>query len=326
MKTSYYRLLRLAVIATGFAFIAVFLLLMIPRLGEVLPFDAWVFLIRGAILMAVGLIIAFKLPHANEHIFFALFLVNFGFNSWLSFNPVFWLVGALSWSLTSASFVYAMMKYPGVSARELYQNYLARRRPLYKRPVLFFTDDKKFWLIFFPVLIGLRIAVTVTSSAVFSQIVNVVVIFCGLIYFRISYNLAGKADRSRLAWIIWGVVVTLLLTMVEVVVRIFYPEAPQAIYQVLAALKAATVCISLVMGVFLSGFLDSALVGRGTIVYSAIFLSVVFLFSFVEHFIEHEIATLIHIETDMASAFLAGFLALLIQPLHEKLEHKLPKF
>jgi hypothetical protein len=35
---------------------------------------------------------------------------------------------------------------------------------------------------------------------------------------------------------------------------------------------------------------------------------------------------MLHIENDLLNAFLAGILALLIQPLHKKLEKILPKF
>ena len=327
MTTSHYRLLRLAILVMGVAYTDIFLIRLIARIGEDLLFLDWVFLVRGVILMCIGIVIAIKLPRTNEHIFFALFLVNFALYSWLASDLRESISDTLAWSATAGSFIYAMIVYPGTSAASLYWEYFAAKRtPLfYKRAILFFTQAKHFWLIFFPVLIGAR-ALAFSDSDVIKESLNILVVLSGLVYFRISYNLAGKTDRSRLAWILWGAIVSLVLTLVDVLIKIFYPAAPPIVSEILIALTAATICISIIMGVFFAGFLDTGLVLRGTIVYSAIFLSVVFLFSFVEHFIEHEIAAIMHIENDMVSAFLAGFLALLIQPLHKKLEHILPKF
>ena len=273
------------------------------------------------------MLIAIKLRKLNEHIFFALFLVNYAFNSWLMIIPTSWIINALSWSVTAGSFVYAMIKYPGESARSLYEGYFSKKkRPTaFTKAVLFFAEDKHFWLIFFPMMIGLQVAGHFLPGVFFNTL-NIVVNICGLIYFRISYTLAGKTDRSRLAWILWGIVAALVVTLVELLINIFYPEASPVIFQVSFALTAAIICISVIMAVFFAGFLDTGLVVRGTIVYSAIFLFVVFLFSVIENLIEHHLAAMLHIENDMVSAFLAGFLALLINPLHKKLEHVLPKF
>ncbi len=326
MKTSQYRLLRLAILVMGAGYTAIFLIRLISRISDELPFETWVVLVRGVILMTIGLVIAIKLPRANEHIFFALFLVNFALTSWTKlYDDLPWELEALSWALTAGSFVYAMIKYPGEKAGALYTEYLAGKRAIIQRPVLFFTDDKKFWLIFFPSLIMLR-AFGDLYSNVLSDALNIIVNLCGLVYFRISYSLAGKTDRSRLAWILWGLVVALVVTLIELLIKIFYPQVPPVFFLITFALTSGTISIAIVMAVFFAGFLDTGLVLRGTIVYSVIFLSVVFLFSFVEYFVEHEIAALMHIENDMISAFLAGFLALLINPLHKRLEKVLPKF
>ena len=317
----------MAILLMGLAYTTIFLLRLIAFTSEELSFESWIFLIRGVILMAIGLTIVIKLPRANEHIFFAMFLVNFACTSWLAIGETYWIADVLVWALTAGGFVYAMIKYPGESAASLYAEYFSRKKKSvwYKKPVLYFADAKHFWLLYFPAMILLRASGHFISE-VFLDALNIIVNISGLIYFRISYSLAGKTDRSRLAWILWGVVLALLITLVELLVRIFYPEASAEIFRITFALTAATISISIIMGVFFAGFLDSSLVLRGTIVYSAVFLSVVFLFSFVEHFVEHGIAVMFHIENDMVSAFLAGFLALLIQPLHNKLESKLPKF
>ena len=326
MTRTHYRLLRTAVFLLAIAYSAVFLAWALPRSAEDFSFTMWVFLIRGVILMSVGIVITFKLRHTNEHIFFALFLVNFASNSWHVLETPHWTVALLSWSLTAASFVYAMIKYPGPSAHSLYATHFAHRRSpaLYKKIVLFFTPDKHFWLIFFPALIAARI-VAVFFSDVLSQSLNILVILAGLVYFRVSYRIAGHAGRSRLGWVLWGAVVVLVLTLISVLIGIFYPEAPPVVWYTITALTAATVCISVVMGVFFAGFLDTELVLRSTIVYSAIFLVVVFLFSFIETYILHTVSHLLHIQSEMAGAFLTGLLALIVTPLHNKIEHVVKK-
>jgi len=328
MKTAQYRILRLAILAMGCAYTAIFLIRLVPRIGEELPFDTWVMLIRGVILMAIGLFIVLKLLHANEHIFFALFLVNFAWTSWTKLFENFpWQLDAITWALTAGSFVYAMIVYPGATAVSLYADHFARKQKAvwYRIPVLFFTDAKHFWSIFFPALIVLRASGHFLSD-VFLDGLNILINISGLIYFKISYSLAGKTDRSRLAWILWGVVVALVITLVELLLRIFYADVSPDFFQITFALTSATICISIIMGVFFAGFLDSSLVVRSTIVYSAVFLAVIFLFSFIEHYILYGLSVVLHIEGGMTAAFLAGFLSLAVQPIHKFLEHKLPKF
>lgn len=327
MKTSHYRLLRLLILMMGGAYCAIFLFRLITRSDSDLSLLNWVFLIRGIIVMLVGLVIAIKLPKTNEHIFFALFLVNFAFYSWLYIGERMWILDTLAWSVTAGSFVYSMIVYPGTSAARLYSEYFkARHHPnWYKRVVLYFTALKKFWLIFFPMLIIARsLAFFLSDTA--SESLSIFVLVCGLIYFRISYNLTDKTDRSRLAWILWGAILSVLLTLSDVFIQIFYPSAPVMISEIIIALTAGIVCLSIIMGVFFAGFLDSGLVVRGTIVYSAVFFSVIFLFSFIEHYILYGLSVMLHIDGGMTAAFLAGFLALLVQPIHNKLEKKLPKF
>ncbi len=327
MKITQYRLIRGTMLAMSGIFSAIFLYWIFSDSIEDLTFEKWVFLIRGVILMTIGIVVVIKLPRMNEHIFFALFLINFSFTSWLALESPVWQIDSFFWALTAGSFVYAMIKYPGASAQALYANYFKQKHApaIYKAPVLFFTDDKKFWFVFFPLMIIARIAGHFLSN-VFMDALNIVVNISGFIYFRISYNLAGKADRSRLAWILWGLVVALVVTLVELLIKVFYPDAAQIIFHFTFALTSATICIAIIMGVFFAGFLDTALVLRGTIVYSIMFLAVIFLFSFIEHYIEHGLAMMLHIESDLISAFMAGFLALAIQPVHKKLEHILPKF
>ena len=326
MTTRHYRLLRIAIFVMALTYTAYFLAWALPHSPEDFSFTVWVFLIRGVILMSIGVIIAIKLRRTNEHIFFALFLINFASNSWHILETSHWTVDVLSWSLTAVCFIYAMIKYPGASAQSLYASHFAHRKSpkIYKKFVLFFTADKHFWLIFFPALIAVRIA-AIFFSDVLSQSLNIFVILAGLVYFRISYRIAGDAGRSRLGWVLWGAVVVLLLTSVNVLIQIFYPEAPPVVWHALTALTAATVCISVVMGVFFAGFLNTELVLRSTIVYSAIFLVIVFLFSFIEHYILHTISYLLHIESEMAGAFLTGTLALIVTPLHNKIEHLVMK-
>lgn len=327
MKTLNYRLLRSAILILGIAYSTIFLFRILSRTGGDLSLLNWVFIIRGVIVMAVGIVVAAKLPRTNEHIFFALFLVNFAFYSWLTIDNSFWVIDALTWSVTAGSFIFAMIVYPGTSAASLYTEYFkARHHPQwYKKAVLFFTAPKKFWMIFFPLLIAAR-SLAFFSSDTASESLSIFVLICGLIYFRISYNLAGKTDRSRLAWILWGATLSVLLTLTDVLIQIFYPSAPVMISEIIIALTAGIVCLSIIMGVFFAGFLDTGLVVRGTIVYSAVFLSVIFLFSFIEHYILYGLSVMLHIDGGMTAAFLAGFLALAVQPIHNKLEKKLPKF
>jgi len=325
MTTTTYRIVRLAIIIMGAAYTAIFLSQFIGQTGEALHFEKWVLLVRGIILMAIGLTIALKLANPNEHIFFAFFLVNFALTSWLFLFKPFWALDAITWALTAGSFVYAMIKYPGASAHKLYAEYLENKRGIYKRPILFFTDDKKFWLTFFPALIIIR-ALGYLYSDNLSDALNIIVNISGLIYFRISYGLADKTDRSRLAWILWGLITALVVTLIELLIRIFYPEASLVFFQLTFALTSGTICIAIIMGVFFAGFLDTALVLRGTIVYSVMFLAVIFTFSVIEHYIQHGLAIILGIESDLINAFLAGILALAVQPIHKKLEHILPKF
>jgi hypothetical protein len=324
MKTTSYRALRLAMIGLAIGY-SIFFLFKLFSYQKDFSFDDIVFIIRGIILILIGLIIAIKLPRSNEHIFFALFLINFALTSWMFLFEASWITEAITWAFTGGSFVYAMLKYPGTSAQVLYKSYLANKRLLYKNSVLFFTDDKKFWLIFFPLLIILRIIGHFTTAN-FLAALDIVVNIAGLLYFRISYSLAGKSDKSRLAWILWGAVLTLAITIIELLVKIFYPEITPLFFQITFGCATATICISIIMGVFFSGFLDTALVLRSTIVYSTMFLVVIFFFSVVENILEHKLSHMLGIENDLINAFLAAFLALAIQPLHKKLEHILPKF
>src|ERR1051325_7506296 len=163
MQTTIYRFLRLGMIGLGIFYTGLFLFGALT-FSQSFSFDNIVFVIRGGILMIVGIIVVIKLPRANEHIFFAFFLINFALTSWLFLFEVSWILESLTWAMTGGSFVYAMVKYPGASAQELYRNYLSRKRPLYRNTILFFTGSRKFWLLFFPVLILLRIGGHFTSE------------------------------------------------------------------------------------------------------------------------------------------------------------------
>ncbi|MEI8135214.1 MAG: hypothetical protein WCH46_09120 [bacterium] len=326
MTSATYRLLRRLLISLGFASCAILPVHFASHPPSDLQFVDWIFAVRGLVMVVVGLTIAIKLRQANQHIYFSLFLISFAINSWfyVAHPPV--LITTLSWALTGSSFVFSMIKYPGAHAKDLYTHYFTHHHSVFHKPILLFTDGKKFWLIFFPVLLIFQIFASNVSSGIISQILNTIIIICGFVYFRISYILATKSDRAILAWVLWGVIVTLSLTLIETLVLLLYPEIPYGFIQGYLLMTAATICLSLLMGVFFAGFLDTGLVLRGTIVYSALFLVVIFLFSVIEHFIEKELALMLQIENDLISAFLAGFLALAINPLHKKLEELLPKF
>ena len=158
MKTSHYRTLRIAILIMAGLYGIFFLYRIFGNAHEKISFLDLVFIIRGIIVMLVGLVIAIKLPKTNEHIFFALFLVNFAFYSWLYIGQRMWILDTLAWSVTAGSFVYSMIVYPGTSAASLYSEYFkARHHPQwYKKAVLVFTVPKKIWCIFFHMLINKR--------------------------------------------------------------------------------------------------------------------------------------------------------------------------
>ncbi|MEP7235710.1 MAG: hypothetical protein ABI778_10480 [Ignavibacteriota bacterium] len=327
MKTSQYRVLRLGILVLGIVYTATAAVSIVPAVSRDMPLFSWVLIIRGLVVMTIGFVITIKLKQTNEHIFFAFFLVNFAFNTWLPFQNPLEVVLIFSWALTSASFIYAMITYPGARAAQLYSGYFGKSKHprFYKKSVLYFIRTKHFWFLFFPALLAARAVATLYVPTMLAPL-NLFAIVCGLLYFRISYNLAGRADKNRLAWVLWGLTVSLLLTVIDILILFFYAQPPQLFRDVLSVLYASTICISIIMAVFFAGFLDSSLVVRRTIVYSAVFLLVIFAFSFIEHYVLYGLSVMLDIEGGMTAAFLAGFLSLAVTPIHKFLEHKLPKF
>lgn len=106
---------------------------------------------------------------------------------------------------------------------------------------------------------------------------------------------------------------------------LLYPELR---YARLASyiLICLVICFSFIMAIFFYGSTDAHIVVRKTIIYSALFLTGLFIFGVLEHFVVHIIGHALHIKNSILNSCLGAAIALLIRPLHNKVEHRLEKW
>lgn len=334
MTLRQYQSLRLTILLAGIVYSVASAALIYARISsEVLVpvgFEEWCFVARGAVMLLIGFFVVLNIRTAHSHIYFGLFLLNFGLISILTSSENVlprefpWsLAIPLVWALSAASFIFAMMRFPGEDAHAMYTVWLDRRLPLLKQPMLWATATGHFWWVIFPLLFATKALVHIWSVALPNDLLNIAALLAGLLYFSMSYSVSHKNDRSKLGWILWGLVLSLTFFILELIWVYCFSNYSSSIFQLL---EVATQIVAVIFSVFFAGAVQAGLVVRRTIIYSTTFLSVIFLFSVVENLIEHRLSHAMHIENDIVGAVLSGVLALAVQPLHKKLEHVLPKF
>lgn len=295
------------------------------------PFSWWSSLVMTVILIGLGVILAIVLKRPSYHLFLAAFLISFGSTytylqawGWTSDSDL--LPSAVHVTVTGALFIYSMLRFAGYRRSEAYQHYFNQhKRPaFYKNIVTFFAKDKPFWFVLVPILLVLSILSRLISSSMV-LVLNILILFIGLIYFRISYSFSGKENQGRLAWLLWGLISCIVLYIIGLFLRLLYPDL---IYVHLAdyILTCLVICFSFIMSIFFSGSTDAHIVVRKTLIYSVLFLTGLFIFGVLEHFVVHIIAHSLHLENSILNSCLGAAIALLIRPLHHKVEHWLEKW
>ena len=294
------------------------------------PVMWWHDYILSGVLIIVAVVLAFKLAKPSYHLFLAAALIFFSivasiyrWPDWISGNGYFTL-SVLS-AFTGALFIYSMMRFAGKHSTAEYGKYFLRRKRLgfYKKVVVFFSQDRPFWLILFPVLSGLMIGGSYLGPDI-EFMVNILILIIGLIYFRISFYFAGAENRNRLAWLLWGLIAIIGLYVVQLFLYIFY--ADQIILLVITLfLTSLVICLSFIMSIFFSRSTDARFVVRKTLIYGAILLVGLFIFGAVEHYVIHAISHALHIKDSILNSCFGAAIALTIRPAHHRLEHWLKK-
>jgi hypothetical protein len=157
-------------------------------------------------------------------------------------------------------------------------------------------------------------------SSVLTFALNMGILLTGLVYFRISYHFSGPQNQNRLTWLLWGLVGTIALYAVQLFLLLLYPDMVYLRVGVYV-LTSLVVCLSFIFFIFFSGSTDARIVMRKTILYSAVFLSGLFLFGAVEHYVIHVLAHALHVQSSFLSSCLGAAIALLARPLHHRVEH-----
>lgn len=335
MTPAWYRFLRLLIISFGIAhLVAVSLAQFVfseHHITESInpvktPVMWWHDYIMCVLLMLIGLVLAFRLKQSSYHLFLAGFLICFAASftvvrAWYLRPPGGAFIEATQGAVTGAIFIYSMMRFAGRHSPEAYgQYFLRRKRPgWYKRAVMFFSKDRPFWFLLFPVIAGFLISSLFIGSVV-SAILNVLILIIGLIYFRISFYFAGSENRNRLWWLLWGLTATIVLYLMQFFLWLFYPELK---WMALAAygLTSLVVCLAFIMSIFFFRSTDARFVVRKTVIYGAIFLAGLFVFGAVEHYVIHTIAHALHLQSSILNSCFGAAMALMIRPLHHKVEH-----
>jgi hypothetical protein len=153
-------------------------------------------------------------------------------------------------------------------------------------------------------------------------ILNIVILAVGLIYFRISYHFAGKENQNKLSWLLWGLICTIVLYIVDLFLAFFYPEFLKG-RMVVVTMIDWIIYTSFIMAIFFSGSTDAGLIVRKTMLYSMAFLLALFIFGVLEHWVIHSIAHALHIQSSILNSAVGAAVALLIRPIHHQLEHRL---
>jgi hypothetical protein len=283
------------------------------------------------ILVVMGVLLAIRLPSLSYHVFLAGFLIFFA-HSFAIFQGWWWLPGSAIWmqlantSVTGALFIYSMMRFSGKHNRDAYRQYfVGRRRPkFYKNIVVFFSQDKPFWLLLFPLLLAGTLG-DYYFTHVIGALLNILILVLGLIYFRISYAFSGKENQNRLTWMLWGLIMVIGFYFVELFLFIFYDDLGD-VFMAVYLIKLLIICLSFALSIFFFKSTDARFFVRKTLIYGAILLAGLFVFGTIEHFIIHTIAHSLHIQSSLLNSCLGAALALLIRPLHHKVEHWLTQW
>jgi hypothetical protein len=286
----------------------------------------WHDYILSVLVISIGVMLALRLQKPSYHIFLAAFLVIFGctysmYRVWAVAGIDSVIFDVIIGAVAGALFIYSMIRFSGKhSAAEYRQYFLRRKRPeWYKKAVIFFSNDKAFWFIFFPALFGLTLAGTLVPPVI-AFIINIVILMVGLVYFRISFFFAGSENRNKLAWLLWGLIVTIGLYLVQLFLAMLYYDL-MLLRFIILLLNSLVIVFSFSMSIFFFRSTDARFVVRKTLIYGAIFLAGLFVFGAVEHYVIHTIAHALHIQSSILNSCFGAAIALMIRPLHHKVEH-----
>jgi hypothetical protein len=334
MSPAPYRLLRFVFIGIGIIHIVTASLLQLVFSDQFIsekinpittPYSWWSGYVMTVVLIGIGVTLALRLNWPSYHIFLAGFLIFFGLDHTLS-RVFTWIpkaglsIEVAIAAVTGTLFIYSFMRFAGKHPPAEYGQYFAcRKRPgWYKRAVIFFSKDKPFWGLMFPLIVGVMVVSTVAPPPV-SGLINIMILFTGLVYFRISFYFAGSENRNRLAWVLWGLITTIGMYIVQLFLWLLYPEL--LLLRITADIfNKLVICFSFIMCVFFSRGTDARFVVRKTLIYGAIFLAGLFVFGAIEHYVIHMISHALHIQSSILNSCLGAAIALMIRPLHHKVE------
>lgn len=299
----------------------------------------WYIIFAASLIMIItGLLLAWGLKKRSYHIFFAFFLCLVGSNITLYFAWAFvsdlwyYIIAAGSFWLSASFFIYSTIRFSGKFSAEAYHNFFkGKRRPhWYKAFVIYFSDGRHFWFMLSPAILLLYCLSYLGSlyiAPALGVVVHLLVFAIGLVYFRITYHLSGHESRNKLAWLLWGLIATISVFCVRLILELFLTKYLTDVLAILLlTLYHLIVCFSIVMTVFFAKATNARLVVKKTILYSILLLSGLLVFGILEHYLIHVMSHVLHVESSILSSVLGGSIALLLRPLHHRVEHWLNHF
>ena len=285
---------------------------------------------------AIALIIAWRggAQAANVALALALLFI-FGTDTWglwqLNVWPDSWLLDAgraVLFYLGAAFYIRSAQTFPRPIERA---NIVASatvwgRFRVLRASVIFLLRPWAVWVVA-AILTSLSV---VFDSASFADLVRMIIVLLGIVYFYITFRSGDPQARSKVMWFLEAAVVPVAALVIVLALRAVLGDSPLPVLRaslslIVSALSGLALTACFLAAVFYAGAIDPALVVRKTFIVAATASLLLFLFAACEHYLVHLLVHALGATNGIVTAVLAALFGYAFHPLKHRLEHFLQR-
>ncbi len=299
-----------------------------------LPFDLIYCIVRNITFLIISISGIYLLSRASltrASFYFALFISIYSQRDglfWLIKSeslPDFWMhLFNIEFVASIVLLIKCLQEFPThlSSNKILKVHYINKRFHFLIAPTLWLLKGNRIWFVFFP----LGLTIKYFDNNVIIQIYTLLILCLSLFYIRVQHKSCNAAQAKKLYWIIWALLCFIFVAFFNIFVALDLYDLSTSPYLpfikfIIEMLQHFSLIFAVIMTIFFSDLLDSALILRATILYGFLFFIITLLFGMGEHFIIHNISHYFHFNDSYLLSGFAGFTGMLIHPIKEKMEH-----
>jgi hypothetical protein len=286
--------------------------------------------------LTIALIIAWRGGNHAPNVALALALVFvFGTDTWglwqLHVWPDFWLLDAGSialFYLGATLYIRAAQRFPrAIGPKDINASpTIWGRVKVLRAASVFLLRPGAVWAV-----AALLTALSfVNANAYVADVVRIVIVLLGILYFYITFRSGDPEARAKVLWFLEAAVAVVAIFVIVLGLRALLGDTPAPVLRaslslILTALQSLVLTTCFVAAVFYAGAIDPALVVRRTAVVAATASLLLFVFAACEHYLVHLLVHGIGVSNSFATAVLGALFGYGFHPLKHRLEHFLKR-